>query len=75
MMVMQLSIRTLLNKYTTIREERVRSIRRMFAALMCVRKFRRRVNKKGPDIDTRMVRDLQKRMVAKASIANCIVTQ
>jgi len=30
----------------------------MFAALMCVRKIRRAINSKGPDLNTRIVRDL-----------------
>lgn len=58
LMVLHLLLRTLLERYVSLREERIRAIRRMFAALMCVRKFRRRIERKGAGFDIRMVRDL-----------------
>ena len=58
LMVLHLSLKRLLEKYVDLRQERIRAIRRMFAALMCVRKFKRRINKKGPEIDIRTVRDM-----------------
>lgn len=45
----------------------------MFTALMCAKRLKRAIKRRGSDINTRILRDVKMRIAAKSSLANFIL--
>ena len=50
---LKMCLKTLVDKYTEVRNERIAQMRRAFASMICSKKFLRRIARIGPTIDER----------------------